>query len=207
MRNPAKSVLALVYLGIFTFIVCALYFVVSTKLGLVGVPFLANLWQKNGGLQQGDNGTTFSDYVVEDNDLRAEEVVGGGPSDSMRRSFAFVSSNRRSEPSLRPVLGEGEILIEVSEVNGAKVYKLLVSNDPQFESIAGEEVSFNPVISAQNLIVQDRDDGQVFYYSYELDGFTFPDSLKAGDKVVFKCSVSGCSDNSLGWAFVFHTYE
>ncbi|GIW69763.1 MAG: hypothetical protein KatS3mg101_0510 [Patescibacteria group bacterium] len=125
---------------------------------------------------------------------------------SMRSAMEFISYNRSTDPSERPVLGRNQILIGVSGEKNGKKYILLASTDSEFKATVGDEISFEPIVSPEDLVVQNKDGTDALYYSYELKNYRIPESLSVGDKVVFKCKIPGCFNNELLWAFVFSEY-
>ena len=120
---------------------------------------------------------------------------------NMKNAFDFLFANQTDDESIKPVIIDGQIVIQVENRNGEKYFKLLASKDSSFKHSVGDEVSFNPVILPQNLLVQVAD--RAVSYSFEIPNFKIPDSLKIGDKIVFICRNENCKGNELDWGFVY----
>ncbi len=141
----------------------------------------------------------FSD-LVKDTEYYDNEVLD----DSMNKAFDFLYRNRSSDPVLRPIAGEREIVAEVVKTNGNANFKILNIDSQYYKYKVGELLEINPVIDVDNLMIQT--DNNTVAYSWEIVGFDISSSLESGDTLVFICGDSTCSDNSLLWAFVFNSF-
>jgi hypothetical protein len=97
------------------------------------------------------------------------------------------------------VIGEGEVVIEVVAGGEANSYKVIASKNSFFK--VGDVIPFNPIIGSGSLFK--GVDGNKVRSSDEGTDFMIPGNLKPGDKVIFICGKSDCSDNELVWAMVF----
>jgi len=118
----------------------------------------------------------------------------------------FVLANKGVSADERPVLEDGDILIEVLGDGDSRMYKVIASKNQSFKNVVGDEIEFNPIIEPESLFV--IRDVNIIYQSIdkEVEGFKIPDGLKFGDKVVFNCENPTCEDSVLSWALVFENY-
>lgn len=122
------------------------------------------------------------------------------------KSVNFVLANKKVSADQRPVLNDGDILIEVLGNEDSKIFKVVASKNQSFKYGVGDEFEFNPEIKPESLFV--IRDINVLYRSTdkEVGGFMIPDGLKSGDKVVFNCERPTCEGGVLTWALVFENY-
>lgn len=125
---------------------------------------------------------------------------------TLRKPIDFILSNKAVPEDERPVLNEGDIMIEVFEYEDSKIYKVVAFKNQSFKYEVGDEIEFKPEIDPELLFVIKEDN--IIYKSThkEVDGFKIPDSLISGDRVVFSCMNPTCENNVLTWALVFENY-
>jgi hypothetical protein len=120
-------------------------------------------------------------------------------SNSMSYAMRYWGSLQIHTPKEDFVTGEGEVLIEVVAGGEHNSYKVVASKNSFFK--AGDTIPFNPIIDPESLIKQV--DKNILHVSDGPSDFMIPEGLKPGDKVIFICEKSDCSDNKLVWAMVF----
>jgi len=143
----------------------------------------------------------FEELVGEDVDKQRNDIPL-----KIEKSVNFVLANKKVSADKRPVIEEGDVVLEILGDGDSRTYKVIASKNSFFKYTVGDEFDFNPKIKPESLFV--IRETNIIYQStdVEVEGFKIPDDLKSGDKVVFNCESPTCEDGVLSWALVFENY-
>jgi len=157
---------------------------------------------------EAEESSPFSSFVDGGSDDKINESQEGVlVSTSLGEASKFVLLNMVARESDRPVVTDSQIVLEVVGDNSNKAYKVLKSDNPSYNHSVGEVADFEFTVDSENLIVKSCVTLYSFQeYSSEYPDYVFPESLVVGNKVVFKCRLSDCSDGVLSWALIFNEY-
>jgi hypothetical protein len=124
--------------------------------------------------------------------------------DPMVGVLGFVTRNKKDGklvPNPKLVNGEIMLLVYKSEDVGF-YYEVLSTTDSSIEDVAvtGSFIRLDPRIDNDRFFMLVEEGGYDFVKNFNTsDAGDFPNSLEAGDKIIFTCQDKGCRESPISW--------